>query len=95
MHQSFFEQPILNSPYEPPLRHHGLDARGQPLDAPPLEGRRKSELISPVPPSRKQGKRARQAELDLGLFAEEDEKDQAAEPAIRAMTQEPDPDQPS
>ncbi len=82
MSQSFFEQPILNSPYEPPRRHHALDEKGQPLNTPPVEGRRKSELISPVPPSRKQGKRARQAELDLDLFAEEDEEGQAYTLAI-------------
>ena len=39
----FFEQPILNSPYEEPARHHPLDAEGQPLNEPPREGRRKSE----------------------------------------------------
>ncbi|WP_293676760.1 DEAD/DEAH box helicase family protein [uncultured Phenylobacterium sp.] len=82
MAQSFFEQPILNSPYEPPHRHHGLDPKGQPLDSPPIDGRRKSELISPVPPSRKQGKKAKQAELDLDLFAEEDEEGQAYTLAI-------------
>jgi type III restriction enzyme len=82
MAKSFFEQPILNSPYLPPLRHHGLDAKGQPLDSPPIEGRRKSELISPVPPSRKQGKKAKQTELDLDLFAEEDEEGQAYTLAI-------------
>jgi type III restriction enzyme len=82
MAKSFFEQPILNSPYLPPRRHHGLDAKGQPLDSPPIEGRRKSELISPVPPSRKQGKKSKQAELDLDLFAEEDEEGQAYTLAI-------------
>jgi type III restriction enzyme len=25
---SFFEKPILNSPYEEPARHHALDADG-------------------------------------------------------------------
>jgi type III restriction enzyme len=75
MSQAFFEQPILNSPYEAPTRHHALSETGQPLDGPPAQGRRKSELISPVPPSKKQGKKARQADLDL--FAEEDEEGQA------------------
>ena len=49
----FFEQPILNSPYEEPTRHHPLDAEGQPLNEPPRDGRRKSELITPVPKPRK------------------------------------------
>ena len=77
MAQSFFEHPILNSPYEPPTRHHALSSTGQPLEVPPVEGRRKSELISPVPPSKKQGKRAKQADLDLDLFSDEDEASQA------------------
>ncbi len=32
MAASFFEQPILNSPYEVPRFHHALDEYGQPLD---------------------------------------------------------------
>jgi type III restriction enzyme len=50
---SFFDQPILNSPYLPPTRHHPLDSEGQPLDGPPVERRRPSELITPVPKPRK------------------------------------------
>jgi len=57
MTASFYEQPILNSPYEPPSRHHALDDDGQPLDEPPREGNRLSKLITPVPKARKkQGK---------------------------------------
>ena len=57
MTASFYEQPILNSPYEPPSRHHALDDDGQPLDEPPREWRRQSKLITPVPKARKkQGK---------------------------------------
>ena len=66
MSQSFFERPILNSPYEPPKLHHALDAEGQPLDVPPVEGRRKSELITPVPKPRKRKGGAKQGELGLG-----------------------------
>ena len=33
MPASFFEHPILNSPYAAPSRHHVLDADGQPTDA--------------------------------------------------------------
>ena len=54
MTKPFFEQPVLNSPYLPPTRHHALDAKGQPLDHPPVEGRRRSELITPVPTPKKQ-----------------------------------------
>jgi type III restriction enzyme len=76
----FFEQPILNSPYDEPRLHHALDSKGQPTDLPPVEGRRKSELISPVPKPKKEGRRAKQADLDL--FAEEDAEGQAYTLAI-------------
>jgi type III restriction enzyme len=69
----FFENPILNSPYEEPRRHHALGDDGQPLNLPPREGRRRSELISPVPPAKKQKKRDTQADFLL----EEDEEGQA------------------
>jgi type III restriction enzyme len=77
---SFFEQPILNSPYAEPTRHHALGTAGQPLDVPPVEGRRPSELISPVPPAKKQSKKSKQTEL--ALFAEEDEEGQGYTLAI-------------
>lgn len=73
MSASFFEQPILNSPYEAPRRHHALNAEGQPVEGPPVEGRRKSELISPVPPAKKQARKAQQGDF----FAEEDAEQQA------------------
>jgi type III restriction enzyme len=66
MAASFFEQPILNSPYEAPQFHHALDEYGQPLDVPPLEGRRRSEIITPVPMPRMQAGRAGQGALPLG-----------------------------
>jgi type III restriction enzyme len=76
----FFEHPILNSPYEEPTRHHPLDGEGQPLNEPPRDGRRKSELITPVPKPRKKKRRNAgkdQASLDLsgddGLSSEEQE----------------------
>ena len=62
--ETFFEQPILNSPYEIPTRHHDLDADGQPTNRPPLQGRRRSALITPVPKPRKRKQRsAKQAEM--------------------------------
>jgi type III restriction enzyme len=62
----FFEQPILNSPYAVPTRHHALDADGQPLDLPPIEGRRGPRYVAPVPPPRKQKGKGKQASLALG-----------------------------
>jgi type III restriction enzyme len=60
---SFFEQPVLNSPYEEPRRHHALDPFGQPLDEPPRAGRRPSQFITPVPQSRNRRGAARQGGL--------------------------------
>ena len=56
MPASFFEQPILNSPYLAPSQHHPLDKDGQPLDASPVQKRRPSELLTPVPKPRKKKK---------------------------------------
>ncbi len=65
MAASFYEHPILNSPYAPPSRHHALDATGQPLDQEPVAGRRQSKLITPVPRAKKTAKKAQQKELTL------------------------------
>lgn len=65
MSNNFFDHPILNSPYEVPSRHHDLDKEGQPLDRPPVEGRRRSELITPVPKSRRKPRSAEQASFVL------------------------------
>ena len=53
MSHSFFDEPILNSPYKEPTRHHKLDGEGQPIGLPPVSGRRPSALVSPVPQSKK------------------------------------------
>ena len=36
MTETFYEQPILNSPYAEPTRHHALDEEGRPTDNPPV-----------------------------------------------------------
>jgi type III restriction enzyme len=48
MSQSFFDAPILNSPYRVPDRHWELDADGRPTDR-IMARRRKSDLISAMP----------------------------------------------
>lgn len=53
MDNRFFEQPILNSPYDLPDRHWELDAQGQPTQR-IIETRRKAEFITPIPKPRKQ-----------------------------------------
>ena len=69
MANSFYERPILNSPYEVPALHHALDDTGQPLEREPLRGRRPSKFIVPVPASRKKPAAA-QASLDLETYTE-------------------------
>ena len=59
MSRQFFEQPILNSPYEYPSRHWELDASGQPTDR-ILDRRRQVAFISPIPKPKKQKKQKEQ-----------------------------------
>ncbi|WP_418904514.1 BPTD_3080 family restriction endonuclease, partial [Cereibacter sphaeroides] len=65
MSETFFEKPILNSPYDYPGRHWELDPDGQPTNA-IIESRRRSDLTTPVPkPKKKKSKAADQAEMLL------------------------------
>jgi len=66
---SFYERPILNSPYAPPSLYHPLDDTGQPIEGAPIDGRRPSKFIVPVPASRKKAAAA-QASLDLETYTE-------------------------
>jgi type III restriction enzyme len=52
MSNPFFEHPILNSPYENPVRHWELDGHGQPTKK-ILEKRRSADFITPIPKPRK------------------------------------------
>ena len=52
MSNPFFDHPILNSPYECPIRHWELDASGQPTQQ-LIETRRKAEFITPIPKAKK------------------------------------------
>ena len=69
MSLTFFEHPILNSPYAYPGRHWELDADGQPTNA-LIGSRRRSDLITPVPKAKKRkavnAQTRAQVELDLG-----------------------------
>lgn len=65
MSDQFFEKPILNSPYEYPGRHWELDADGQPTNR-IIETRRRSDLITPVPKTKKQRQSQKQGALVLG-----------------------------
>ena len=55
MANPFFDQPILNAPYEMPSRHWELDANGQPTQA-ISQGRRIADFITPIPKPRKSTK---------------------------------------
>jgi type III restriction enzyme len=52
MTQSFFQQPILNSPYAYPARHWELDKSGQPTNH-LIDRRRRAEFITPIPKPKK------------------------------------------
>jgi len=62
MSDTFFESPILNSPYAEPARHWELDANGQPTST-IVSRRRTSSLVSPIPKSRKVKGKAVQADF--------------------------------
>ena len=64
MSQTFFDRPILNSPYGYPSKHWELDEDGQPTNR-LLESRRRSEQISPVPKPKKRRRSKDQSEMVL------------------------------
>ncbi len=72
MSKPFYEQPVLNSPYYVPTRHHPLSPKGEPLDAPPVEGRRQCGYVAPVPTARRQRQRGNNAQATLDLSPERD-----------------------
>ena len=65
MSDRFFEQPILNSPYEYPRRHWELDEHGQPTQH-VAEHRRRADFVTPIPKPKKQRGRQRQLAFDEG-----------------------------
>ena len=65
---SFFEQPILNSPYEYPGRHWELDDNRQPTNR-QIESRREASFIAAVPKPRKRRRGQRQLDLDAEAAA--------------------------
>lgn len=81
MTKPFFEQPILNSPYHRPDRHHALSESGEPLDHDPLPGRRRSKYVVPVPLSRRRIGRSGSQGM-LGLEGEEGTRPRYGENAV-------------
>ena len=72
---SFFEQPILNSPYEYPRRHWELDDNRQPTNR-QMESRREASFITPVPKPRKRRRDQSQLALDAEAAAVDTAKQQ-------------------
>lgn len=62
MSDAFFNNPILNSPYEYPGRHWELDDDGQPTQQ-IIPTRRIADFITPIPKARKRKGKAEQSEL--------------------------------
>ena len=52
MSEPFFDHPILNSPYEYPVKHWELDETGQPTQK-VIEQRRRAKFITPIPKPKK------------------------------------------
>ncbi len=75
---SFFERPVLNSPYEYPDCHWELDEQGQPTQR-VVEKRRPAEFITPIPKPRKRKGSADQQKMvfdeGVGLSTEEQQYD--------------------
>ncbi|QDT47221.1 Type III restriction enzyme, res subunit [Symmachiella dynata] len=78
MTEDFFSQPILNSPYEYPGRHWGLDSSHQPTNR-IVEARRISAYMTPIPkPKKRKGKSAQKEivfEDEAGVSTEEQQYD--------------------
>jgi type III restriction enzyme len=66
MADQFFEQPILNSPYEYPAQHWELDEDGQPTNQ-ILSRRRLAEFITPIPKPKKR-RQNQDIQKDLVLY---------------------------
>jgi len=78
MSNRFFEEPILNSPYEYPGRHWELDGNGQPTQN-IIEKRRRADFITPIPKPKKRKSKEQQQDIvfdeGLGLSTQEQQYD--------------------
>jgi len=72
---NFYEQPILNSPYERPAQHWELGENRRPTHK-VLEGRRPADFITPIPPPRHQSREQRAMEFHAKAEALGDEHQQ-------------------
>jgi type III restriction enzyme len=65
MSNPFFDRPILNSPYQYPMRHWELDEAGQPTQR-IIEARRGAKFITPIPKPKKRKAAAAQPGFAFG-----------------------------
>jgi type III restriction enzyme len=94
MSERFFEDPILNSPYERPTRHWELDADGIPTQE-IVQSRRESRLITPIPKPKKRGVKGEQAvqrslEIEAQGISTDDQQYEVTQQinSIRALVEE-------
>ena len=91
MNNPFFDHPILNSPYDYPIRHWELDKDGQPTQK-VIETRRRAEFITPIPKPKKRRSSSEQQQIVFdegkGLSSEKQQYDQTS--LINAVRQEVD-----
>jgi hypothetical protein len=70
LEHSFFEHPILNSPYEYPSQYWELDESGQPTNR-IMPARRPAAFITPIPKPKKQRTATAQPEMVFDKVSEE------------------------
>ena len=91
MNNPFFDHPILNSPYDYPVRHWELDKDGQPTQK-VIVTRRRAEFITPIPKPKKRRSSSEQQQIVFdegkGLSSETQQYDQTS--LINAVRQEVD-----
>ena len=91
MNNPFFDHPILNSPYDYPVRHWELDKDGQPTQK-VIVTRRRAEFITPIPKPKKRRSSSEQQQIVFdegkGLSSEKQQYDQTS--LINAVRQEVD-----
>jgi type III restriction enzyme len=70
MDDRFYSQPILNSPYEPPLRHWELAEDGQPTQR-IMEYRRPASFVTPIPKPKRSKTASRAAAEQVAMVLDE------------------------